>query len=65
MIMIKSVCQSCNSEIDIGDRPEIGQIVRCPECEVTLEVVWLFLVALDFVVDGLLQPNLPTPLSKN
>jgi len=44
-------CPSCQSDIKLGNRPHMGQQIRCRNCDAPLEVVWLNPVELDWVED--------------
>ncbi|KAA3643835.1 MAG: hypothetical protein DWQ07_17110 [Chloroflexi bacterium] len=42
-------CPSCQGEIKLGNRPHMGQQIRCRNCDAQLEVVWLNPIELDWV----------------
>jgi alpha-aminoadipate/glutamate carrier protein LysW len=46
-----ALCPQCEANIDIGDDPEEGQTLDCPECGAELEVVNTNPVELDAVLD--------------
>ena len=33
-------CLECDSRIYFERKPDVGEIIVCPECETSLEVVW-------------------------
>lgn len=35
-------CPICSTSLSLADIPQIGEMVTCLHCELTLEVVWLF-----------------------
>ncbi|MEW6716977.1 MAG: hypothetical protein AB1345_05715 [Chloroflexota bacterium] len=45
--MVTAKCPSCQSQINVGAHPEMGQRVICSTCSAELDVVWLYPVALD------------------
>jgi hypothetical protein len=49
--MLRTGCLSCEVVLTIAMPPEIGQKICCPECNATLEVVWLFPLTLDFAIE--------------
>ena len=63
--MIQTKCLTCETEILVTKPPKIGQVLRCPECQAGLEIVWLFPIALDFVVDQMLQPAPAAPIKQS
>ena len=44
-------CISCGAEIKISGQPKMGAQVICPDCDASLEVVWLDPVELDWPYD--------------
>ncbi len=40
--MAQVKCFICPTMIDVGDMPCINQIVVCPSCGQSYEVIWLF-----------------------
>ena len=44
-------CISCGTEIKFSVHPKMGSLVKCPDCEAELEVVWLDPVELDWPFD--------------
>ena len=49
--MIKTQCLSCEVSFEIEQSPEIGHKICCPHCMENLEVVWLFPLTLDVILD--------------
>lgn len=45
-------CLDCEREIDLGPSPKIKQRLTCPHCRVTLEVINIDPLELDWVYDG-------------
>lgn len=45
-------CLECDSRIYFERRPELGQIIVCPECETSLEVVRTSPIRFDWADDG-------------
>ncbi|MBP9503249.1 MAG: hypothetical protein KBF17_13900 [Candidatus Promineofilum sp.] len=45
-------CLECDSRIYFPRRPELGQIIVCPECETSLEVVRTAPIRFDWADDG-------------
>ena len=41
-------CRACQSRIQFSERPDLYDIVSCPECEETFEVVNLSPIRLDW-----------------
>ncbi|MCB0210098.1 MAG: lysine biosynthesis protein LysW [Anaerolineae bacterium] len=37
--MVETSCPECDAPIKLGARVQMGQLVKCSECEVTLEVI--------------------------
>jgi lysine biosynthesis protein LysW len=46
--MVKTHCLNCQADIPLGVDPKIGQMVTCPACQSSFEVVWLFPLELDW-----------------
>ncbi len=44
-------CVSCGAQINVGDKPSLGQQFKCSNCGDIMEVVWLNPVELDWPVD--------------
>ena len=44
-------CISCNAEISFSTTPKMGHLVKCPQCNAELEVVWLDPIELDWPFD--------------
>ncbi len=44
-------CLSCNIKIDVGEHPEVGQIVTCKNCETEFELIDLDPLTLDWPLD--------------
>jgi lysine biosynthesis protein LysW len=49
--MVKAECPACNSNVNLGAKPKMGQRVKCNSCNTELEVVWLDPVELDWPYD--------------
>jgi hypothetical protein len=45
-------CLECDSRIYFERRPDVGQIIVCPECETSLEVVRSSPIRFDWADDG-------------
>lgn len=45
-------CLECDSRIYFERRPELGQIIVCPECETSLEVIRTSPIRFDWADDG-------------
>ena len=45
-------CLDCDHEIDLGPNPKVEQRVTCPHCGVTLEIINIDPLELDWVYDG-------------
>jgi hypothetical protein len=45
-------CLECDSRIYFERRPDMGQIIVCPECETSLEVVRSSPIRFDWADDG-------------
>ena len=39
LYMVETSCPECDAPIKLGARVQMGQLVKCSECEVTLEVI--------------------------
>lgn len=50
--MSAAFCLDCEHEIDLGSHLKIGQIVRCPTCQLKMEIVKLDPPQLDWVYTG-------------
>jgi lysine biosynthesis protein LysW len=50
-------CPVCNLDILIQDPVELHQQVICPNCDLELEVVWLYPLELAKVLDYQSDPN--------
>lgn len=44
-------CRACHSRIRFNERPELYEVVICPECDEVLEVVRLAPIQLDWPSD--------------
>ena len=44
-------CPECDSRVYFERRPDVGQIIVCPECETSLEVISANPVRLDWAFD--------------
>ena len=44
-------CRACHSRIRFDERPELYEIVTCPECEEAFEVIGLSPIQLDWPSD--------------
>lgn len=49
---IVALCPACDTRIRFSKTPHLGQIVTCPECEETLEVVRRMPLTLDWAYDN-------------
>ncbi|HNS39908.1 MAG: hypothetical protein LC131_13475 [Anaerolineae bacterium] len=49
---IMARCLECDSRIYFERRPEIGQIIVCPECETSLEVIRTSPIRFDWADEG-------------
>ncbi len=45
-------CLECDSRIYFERRPDVGQIIVCPECETSLEVASASPIRFDWAEDG-------------
>lgn len=45
-------CLECDSRIYFERRPDVGQIIVCPECETSLEVIRSSPIRFDWADDG-------------
>lgn len=50
--MTTAYCLDCERIIDLGNEPVSGQRVKCPSCEVVLEVINTNPLELDWIYDG-------------
>lgn len=50
--MSVAFCLDCDHEVDLGPQPTVGQRVKCPNCEVELELINVSPPELDWVYDG-------------
>jgi lysine biosynthesis protein LysW len=48
---LTAYCRACHSRIRFGERPEMFDLVSCPECDEVFEVVGLSPVQLDWPSD--------------
>ncbi len=46
-----AVCPSCGADVELGRKPQIGDLVVCPECEAELEVISVNPLELDWAYD--------------
>jgi lysine biosynthesis protein LysW len=44
-------CPECDSRIYFGRKPDTGQIIVCPECETSLEIISANPIRLDWAYD--------------
>jgi lysine biosynthesis protein LysW len=49
--MVKAECPACNTNVNLGGKPKMGQRLKCNSCGTELEVVWLDPVELDWPYD--------------
>ncbi len=45
-------CLECDSRIYFERRPEVGQIIVCPECETSLEIIRTSPIRFDWADEG-------------
>jgi lysine biosynthesis protein LysW len=45
------LCPSCSSPLSVAETPHIGDLVICPVCHKTYEVVWLFPLELSPIIN--------------
>lgn len=57
--MIIVECPNCNAHIEIDKTPVIGLPVKCYQCHVDLEVIWLYPITLDYPEGKLFQSKQP------
>lgn len=50
--MTTTYCLDCERIIDLGPEPVSGQRVKCPSCEVVLEIINTDPLELDWIYDG-------------
>lgn len=50
--MSTAFCLDCDRELDLGATPAVGQKMKCPHCEVELEIINLSPMELDWVYNG-------------
>jgi lysine biosynthesis protein LysW len=48
--MFKTYCPNCDAVVSV-DKPKMGALVRCRECDMQLEVISLSPFELDFPLD--------------
>ncbi|MFN2221750.1 MAG: hypothetical protein ACK2UH_04315 [Candidatus Promineifilaceae bacterium] len=48
---LTAFCRSCHSRIRFRERPELYDLVTCPECDEVLEVISLSPIRLDWPSD--------------
>ena len=48
---VTTFCLDCDREIDLGPDPQVEQRIRCPHCEVELEVINLEPLELDWIYE--------------
>lgn len=51
--MITASCPQCANRIEIQVNPEVGQQLRCQNCQAPLVITWLYPVCLDFLDESL------------
>lgn len=44
---VSASCPVCLSKIEVGQNPEIGHRLECPNCKTNLDIVWLYPVTFD------------------
>lgn len=49
--MPRGICPDCEAEVQVDENSGKGDIVDCPDCGATLEVVGLDPIELDFVIE--------------
>ena len=49
--MVQVFCRACHSRMRFEERPELNDIVACPECEEEFEVVGLAPIRIDWPSD--------------
>jgi len=50
--MITASCPRCASRIEIQVNPEVGQPLKCQNCQTVLVITWLYPVCLDYLDDS-------------
>ena len=50
--MRNAICPICRKNIDIKEKPEIGESVTCQGCGITSIVVWLNPLELDLMYES-------------
>ena len=46
-------CVNCRTQVRVGQRPTVGQLVACHSCGEIMEIIWLDPVELDWPIDDL------------
>jgi lysine biosynthesis protein LysW len=49
-------CPACSAQTNLGPNPRPYQLVKCPECEIELEIIKINLPILDWAVEGDEEP---------
>jgi len=44
-------CPSCLIKVDIGEKPQFGQQIKCPDCDTVLEIIQVNPPLLDCIFD--------------
>jgi len=44
-------CLDCDTNIDLDENAEIGDVIICPQCKCRMEIIDLSPVILDYAVD--------------
>ena len=44
-------CLDCEREVELGPTPQVGQRIKCPCCEVELEIINLEPLELDWIYE--------------
>ena len=47
----RTFCLDCERQIELGQDPQIGQRIKCPHCEVELEIINLEPLELDWIYE--------------
>jgi lysine biosynthesis protein LysW len=56
--MPNAFCPSCQEEIYIEGVPDLGQRVSCENCDLEIEVIWLYPFTLDYPEDSVYYQSL-------
>jgi lysine biosynthesis protein LysW len=63
MTMVITTCPVCKQEVIVSEHPDIGTQVICEACGMKLEVVWLYPLAVDCLIEKGTTECEPTNLS--